>query len=482
MFYMKLFLNYTKIILINFLVFIFGLILLEIVFIVYLKSSSFQNLIELPSFLKSYVTFKVADIIQNKEDCAKYDKELFYTLKPGNCIFNLAESSESYSINSLGVRDDENSLIQPEIIFLGDSFTMGWGVSNEETYVKILENNSKKKILNAGIASYGTAREMGLLKRIDTSKLNYLIVQYCPNDFEENLSYIQNGYKLNVSSEEKYNELVNLEKKKSEYFFGKHLIQIYKELKSILFSKIHENKLNQEYSKLTKDFVPKKLEKVNNLKTFPFGEIEVEFDYTNDSKNFLHLHGWANGEISNLKIASFSFFINAVEVPVKFTKEIERLDLVSKLNLVNSTKIGWSAEILLPNEIDKDLVLDVVVKDTEGKEYFIQNKNKKKFILKKTKINEAETFLKILSSEKKQINENTKIILISLFDYLLNPPDFLQDVEKLKSDKKYPKYINNLKVIPVQEFLNKENFLRIDKHINPTGHKIVAEKILEQIK
>lgn len=470
-------LAYIKIFFINFLIFLVGLFFLELFFVVYIKSHSLQRAIELPSFLKSYIKYNVTDIIQNKEECAKYDKELFYTLKPGNCIFNIAESSEAYSINSLGVRDDEKSLDKPEILFLGDSFTMGWGVSNEDTYAQIVENKTGMKVLNAGISSYGTAREMGLLKRIDTSNLKYLIIQYCPNDHEENLSFLKNNNILNVSSEEKFNELVKRERKKSEYYPGKYLFEIYTELKNSFITKKEYSKMMKEYEQVIKTFTATKLDKSKINADYPFGEIEAEFTYLVTSKNFVHVHGWTNSSTPDKAIVSFSFFIDGTEVPAKLTKDIPRLDLVAKLNLKTSPKIGWSAEVLLPDVIEKDTTLETIAKDTAGNSYYLKNKNKKEFTIAKTKYNEAETFLKVLSKEGISINENTQLIVISLFDYWSNPPKFLEDVEKFKTAKDYPKYINNLKVISVQESMTKDNFFRVDDHINASGHKIVAEKI-----
>ena len=58
-------------------------------------------------------------------------------------------------------------------------------------------------MLNAGVSSYGTAREFRLLDRLDTSALRYLIVQYCDNDDEENTAYISGGYQLAISPPEK---------------------------------------------------------------------------------------------------------------------------------------------------------------------------------------------------------------------------------------------------------------------------------------
>ena len=57
--------------------------------------------------------------------------------------FNVKIPSSYVSINSLGFRDREYSATKPDdtyrIFALGDSFTYGWGVNNDEPYPKVLE-------------------------------------------------------------------------------------------------------------------------------------------------------------------------------------------------------------------------------------------------------------------------------------------------------------------------------------------------------
>ena len=129
-------------------------------------------------------------------------------MRPGHCQFNISENSEEYFINSLGVRDDEESLTKPSIVFLGDSFTMGWGVSQTESFPSLIEKATGQRALNAGISSYGTAREIKLLERVDTSNLKYLVIQYCLNDDEENNTFVSNQNQLKVSDEKKYSETI----------------------------------------------------------------------------------------------------------------------------------------------------------------------------------------------------------------------------------------------------------------------------------
>jgi hypothetical protein len=166
----------------------------------------------------------VRQTIQFSPTCAKFDEGIGYTLKPGHCIFSGNEFSTWYSINSLGLRDDEPSLDHPQIIVAGDSFAMGWGVNQEETFAQILEQQTGLLVLNTAISSYGTAREMMMLRRIHTDKLQYLIIQYCGNDYEENLSFFLNHNLLSTMKEKEYRDYVTMDNKPKTYFFGKYLL------------------------------------------------------------------------------------------------------------------------------------------------------------------------------------------------------------------------------------------------------------------
>ena len=163
-------------------------------------------------------------VIQFSPTCAKFDQDIGYTLKPGHCIFSGNEFSNWYYVNSLGLRDDEPSLDHPQIIVAGDSFAMGWGVNQEETFAQLIERQTGLLVLNTAIASYGTAREMMMLKRVPTDRLQYLIIQYCGNDYEENLSFFQNHNVLHIMKEDEYRHYTAMDNQNKTYFFGKYLL------------------------------------------------------------------------------------------------------------------------------------------------------------------------------------------------------------------------------------------------------------------
>ena len=153
-----------------------------------------------------HVDIHTRNIIQYQSECAQYDEFLYYTLRPGTCIFKNEEFETTVHVNSLGLRDDEISLESPEIVFLGDSMTMGWGVQQDETFPQVFESISGLKTLNSGGVGYGTVRQLRLLKRLKLDRARYVFIQYSNNYFEENEAFFEDGF-LEISSQEKYSEL-----------------------------------------------------------------------------------------------------------------------------------------------------------------------------------------------------------------------------------------------------------------------------------
>jgi len=184
---------------------------------------SIPRLWELPGFhviaLRRY--WSEIDLIQWNPACGQWDPELSYTLRPGTCTLSNPGHSNEYRVNTLGVRDDEESLKQPDVVVLGDSHTMGMGVNQDETYASQLERMLNLKVLNTGISSYGTARELGILQRVDRSRARFLLIQYCSNDFDENREFIDSGGKLPARAREWFETQVEGSKSSRRYYLGK---------------------------------------------------------------------------------------------------------------------------------------------------------------------------------------------------------------------------------------------------------------------
>src|SRR5262245_15543584 len=139
--------------------------------------------------------------------CARYDARVTYLLRPGRCRFANVEFDTEINVNSFGLRDDEESLNAPEVIVLCDSHAMGYAVEDQEAFPQELEQLLGRKVLNAGVSSFGTARELMLLRLLDTTAARTIVIQYCDNDLDENQRLLQQGV-LPISSESEYQRLV----------------------------------------------------------------------------------------------------------------------------------------------------------------------------------------------------------------------------------------------------------------------------------
>ncbi len=174
------------------------------------------------SHLKNYYLGFDRSIVQFRHDCAVYDEVLTYRLRPGACRVRNRESTVEYAINSLGVRDDERSLLAPSVIVLGDSQAMGWGVPAGAVLSKRLSVLTGRSVLNGAISSYETAREMALLRELVRPGTDFVIIAYCDNDFSGNWRFVESG-SLPQQDRASYENVVADHERTVPYFPFKHV-------------------------------------------------------------------------------------------------------------------------------------------------------------------------------------------------------------------------------------------------------------------
>ena len=98
-----------------------------------------------------------------------YDSQLGWRNIPN---WNATTFDQPLSINSRGLRDREYSLRKPantiRILVLGDSYTWGYGVGNEQVYTEVMEDELLKdtgsQVLNCGVSGWGTDQQYLFLK------------------------------------------------------------------------------------------------------------------------------------------------------------------------------------------------------------------------------------------------------------------------------------------------------------------------------
>ncbi|MEW5736779.1 MAG: hypothetical protein AB1921_18185 [Thermodesulfobacteriota bacterium] len=154
--------------------------------------------------------------VQYDRSCAMYDPRLAYTLRPGSCTFTNPEFKTVVTANSRGFRSPEKSLDRPAVIVAGDSQAMGWGVEDRETYAFLLEQTLHESVLDTGVSSYGTVREMTASAPFFSPRLKALVIQYSDNDYNENLTFAETG-RLPIMDRAEYEGLVAKNQRASSY-------------------------------------------------------------------------------------------------------------------------------------------------------------------------------------------------------------------------------------------------------------------------
>ena len=120
---------------------------------------------------------------------------IYYSIHPkttGICAGKICKSwlNKKWKVNSLGFRDKEwdFSKSTKSALFVGDSFTAGFGVSENERYSNIAgsKNNSRVLIYNAGENHTGTVDQHRYLKKLTSKSLSFdfVVYQYFGNDIE----------------------------------------------------------------------------------------------------------------------------------------------------------------------------------------------------------------------------------------------------------------------------------------------------------
>jgi len=138
--------------------------------------------------------------------CFVFDEKLLYRGSPfATCYSRNVEFSVDYEFNEFGVRDASAALVSPQTLVLGDSHAMGWGVDSRKRFSSLLSDEFGS-ILNMGISSYGTARELLIMKLFYEkypgaySSVRNIVIQYCVNDFGENGAFGDREYVVNPNS------------------------------------------------------------------------------------------------------------------------------------------------------------------------------------------------------------------------------------------------------------------------------------------
>ena len=135
---------------------------------------------------------QIADSEHMEPGLIGYDADLGWQLTPGwSGTHHHYDYDVEYDIDANGFRVDPHAgTTGPRVAVLGDSFTFGLGVANDETFVSRLnaENETRQNYLNLSVPGYSTDQELLLFRKTADSVMPevVLLVVYLANDLFDN--------------------------------------------------------------------------------------------------------------------------------------------------------------------------------------------------------------------------------------------------------------------------------------------------------
>jgi hypothetical protein len=125
-------------------------------------------------------------------DCVEFsDADYVYRMKSGRCTLDNLEYRTVLNHDPDGFR---NPPARPgagfDVVVLGDSHAHGFGVGDTETFAHLLGSVHGLRTYNLGVGSYATQRELSVLRAF-TKNEKAIVLQYCDNDYNENLAALR---------------------------------------------------------------------------------------------------------------------------------------------------------------------------------------------------------------------------------------------------------------------------------------------------
>lgn len=131
------------------------------------------------------------DFTEENTGYGEYNDVLGYQPKPGfDEVINATGWNEnSVTIDESGYRsngithDEQDSDASRKILTVGDSFTFGDQVNNDETWAACIEKSTKRQTLNAGVSGYGSAQAVKRARYIhQNEEVDTIILSILLND------------------------------------------------------------------------------------------------------------------------------------------------------------------------------------------------------------------------------------------------------------------------------------------------------------
>ena len=246
--------NTTVFIFIFFFIYIISAFSLYIFSAILLMNNKISNVKIVKNYqINFYNQLGYRKIWQTQKECVEFDKDLIFKPSIGKCFFNNPEFFTELNFDS-GGRVSGNNFDNNDkgIAVIGDSHAMGWGVNDNETFSSLLEKKINRRVYNLAVSGYATERELIRLEKSNLlSKIDTIIIQYCNNDYHENLASNNKKNRTNINFNELMSEKMSFFKRFRKAIRYSLVIpfEVINEKKDKLDWSYHENAFNEVLKK-----------------------------------------------------------------------------------------------------------------------------------------------------------------------------------------------------------------------------------------
>lgn len=107
-----------------------------------------------------------------------------YKMRPGACVLENIEYDTVLTHDADGFRESRPAS-HYDVAVIGDSHAHGVGVGDDQTFAYVLSSEFRYHVRNLAIGSFATRRELEVLSKYGRD-VDYVVLQYCENDANEN--------------------------------------------------------------------------------------------------------------------------------------------------------------------------------------------------------------------------------------------------------------------------------------------------------
>ena len=148
--------------------------------------------------IASYLTVPRIPLISEGDRLLMFDPEIGAVANPSahaRRIYPAVADRKTFAFDiytdDRGARVDEPGLRSPErvdVLVVGDSFTWGYALANEQTYARLLSRELEASVSNFAMAAYGTTQSLQLLRRNGDLSPKLVVYGIIAHHFERNVS------------------------------------------------------------------------------------------------------------------------------------------------------------------------------------------------------------------------------------------------------------------------------------------------------